>query len=316
MIYLKNIVKTYEGDIHALRGIDLSIERGSIYGIIGLSGAGKSTLIRCINLLERPTRGQVVVDGKDLTVMNAQELRAARQNIGMIFQQERISVLVDERCFYEHSRHRCQTQHDELGALLHTAISRAKSGDNLPLYRACQGIRLAAYMMNQCFRTSGNAIRCIAMYTDENICLGIFRRINHTRKIRRFPCKIVALQHFHEMSALFQIRLKLHPNLQGDVALPQSRMRIDSAAVEIYIMSGIQKNSHCMIFLSCSLPQAFMNRFCFSYSQAFQQTIHNAFLLFIQLIAQGHEELFFLRFQILAIRTKAVFYIYTTAPSA
>ena len=55
MIYLKNIVKTYEGDIHALRGIDLSIERGSIYGIIGLSGAGKSTLIRCINMLERPT---------------------------------------------------------------------------------------------------------------------------------------------------------------------------------------------------------------------------------------------------------------------
>ena len=89
MIELSHIEKTYngpDGPIPALKGIDLTVENGEIYGIIGLSGAGKSTLIRCINLLERPTRGQVVVDGKDLTAMNAQELRAARQNIGMIFQ--------------------------------------------------------------------------------------------------------------------------------------------------------------------------------------------------------------------------------------
>ena len=89
MIELSHIEKTYngpDGPVPALKGIDLTVENGEIYGIIGLSGAGKSTLIRCINLLERPTRGQVVVDGKDLTAMNARELRAARQNIGMIFQ--------------------------------------------------------------------------------------------------------------------------------------------------------------------------------------------------------------------------------------
>ena len=86
MIYLKNIVKTYEGDIHALRGIDLSIERGSIYGIIGLSGAGKSTLIRCINMLERPTSGEVLVGGRDLMKMSESELREERRHIGMIFQ--------------------------------------------------------------------------------------------------------------------------------------------------------------------------------------------------------------------------------------
>ena len=89
MIELSHIEKTYngpDGPVPALKGIDLTVEDGEIYGIIGLSGAGKSTLIRCINLLERPTKGQVVVDGKDLTAMNAQELRAARQNIGMIFQ--------------------------------------------------------------------------------------------------------------------------------------------------------------------------------------------------------------------------------------
>ena len=86
MIYLKNIVKTYADDIHALRGINLRIERGSIYGIVGLSGAGKSTLIRCINMLERPTSGEVLLGGRDLMQMSESELREERRHIGMIFQ--------------------------------------------------------------------------------------------------------------------------------------------------------------------------------------------------------------------------------------
>ena len=89
MIELSGIVKTYEsaaGKVTALRGIDLTIERGDIYGIIGRSGAGKSTLIRCINMLEHPTKGSVIVDGKDLTKMKEGELRRARKDIGMIFQ--------------------------------------------------------------------------------------------------------------------------------------------------------------------------------------------------------------------------------------
>ena len=86
MIHLKNIVKTYADDIHALRGINLHIAPGSIYGIIGLSGAGKSTLIRCINMLERPTSGEVLVGGRDLMQMSEAELREERRHIGMIFQ--------------------------------------------------------------------------------------------------------------------------------------------------------------------------------------------------------------------------------------
>ena len=85
MIKLLNIVKNY-GDVHALKGINLEIKRGEIYGIIGLSGAGKSTLVRCINMLERPTSGQVFVDGKDMMNLSENELREARKNIGMIFQ--------------------------------------------------------------------------------------------------------------------------------------------------------------------------------------------------------------------------------------
>ena len=88
MITLKNITKTYGGaaQIQALKGINLTIEDGEIFGIIGKSGAGKSTLVRCINMLEKPTSGQVIIDDKDLSKMSDSELRAERKNIGMIFQ--------------------------------------------------------------------------------------------------------------------------------------------------------------------------------------------------------------------------------------
>ncbi|GAW92424.1 methionine ABC transporter ATP-binding protein [Calderihabitans maritimus] len=89
MIEIKNLRKifpTQNGPVVALDGINLRIEAGEIYGIIGLSGAGKSTLIRCINMLEKPTEGQVIVDGQNFTSLNARQLREARRQIGMIFQ--------------------------------------------------------------------------------------------------------------------------------------------------------------------------------------------------------------------------------------
>jgi D-methionine transport system ATP-binding protein len=90
MIVLKKVSKTFETEertVEAVRDVDLTIERGEVYGIIGFSGAGKSTLVRCINLLERPTSGKVYVDGVDLTGLPERELRRARKKIGMIFQQ-------------------------------------------------------------------------------------------------------------------------------------------------------------------------------------------------------------------------------------
>ncbi|MDR1709887.1 MAG: methionine ABC transporter ATP-binding protein [Candidatus Accumulibacter sp.] len=90
MITLRNVSKTFHGsaerNVHAVREVNLEIEAGEIFGIIGRSGAGKSTLVRVINLLTRPDAGEVVVDGRDLTRLDAAELRAARREIGMIFQ--------------------------------------------------------------------------------------------------------------------------------------------------------------------------------------------------------------------------------------
>ena len=89
MITLSHIEKTFEGPdgaVAALKDVSLSVSKGEIFGIIGLSGAGKSTLVRCINLLERPTKGSVVVDGLDMTSLSDVELREARKSIGMNFQ--------------------------------------------------------------------------------------------------------------------------------------------------------------------------------------------------------------------------------------
>lgn len=85
MIELKHITKLY-GNFKALDDINLTINDGEIYGIVGQSGAGKSTLIRCINMLESPTSGNVVIDGKDLTALSKAQLREERKKIGMIFQ--------------------------------------------------------------------------------------------------------------------------------------------------------------------------------------------------------------------------------------
>ncbi len=89
MIELRGITQTYpgkNGPVHALRGVDLHIATGEVFGIIGRSGAGKSSLVRNINLLNRPTSGQVIVNGRDLTRLNDADLRAARREIGMVFQ--------------------------------------------------------------------------------------------------------------------------------------------------------------------------------------------------------------------------------------
>ena len=89
MIRLEHVSKTFatkNGDVRAVRDVTLQIAEGEIFGIIGFSGAGKSTLVRCINLLERPQSGKVIVDGKDLLALDAAQLRETRKKIGMIFQ--------------------------------------------------------------------------------------------------------------------------------------------------------------------------------------------------------------------------------------
>ncbi len=90
MIECIDLARTFvgeAGEVHAVRDVSLRIKRGEIFGVIGYSGAGKSTLVRCLNLLERPDHGQVLIEGVDLTSLSERELRLERQKMGMIFQQ-------------------------------------------------------------------------------------------------------------------------------------------------------------------------------------------------------------------------------------
>ena len=99
MIELQHVSKTFEnagGRVDALKDVSLTIADGDIYGIIGMSGAGKSTLVRCINMLERPTEGRVIVNGQQLDAMTPAQLRAARREITMIFQ--RFNLLMQRTC--------------------------------------------------------------------------------------------------------------------------------------------------------------------------------------------------------------------------
>ena len=99
MIEVRGLSKQFgsgEACVRALENINLTVEAGEIFGIIGLSGAGKSTLVRCMNLLERPTAGTVLVDGQDLTRLSEKQLRQARKSIGMIFQH--FNLLMQRTC--------------------------------------------------------------------------------------------------------------------------------------------------------------------------------------------------------------------------
>ena len=99
MIELKHLTKHFKtpgGMVAALEDIDLTIPDGDIFGIIGMSGAGKSTLVRCINLLERPDQGTVTIDGRQMQTLTPAELRAARRDIAMIFQQ--FNLLMQRTC--------------------------------------------------------------------------------------------------------------------------------------------------------------------------------------------------------------------------
>ena len=105
IIEIKELSKTFgtgDNQVAALQNVSLQVQKGDIFGIIGLSGAGKSTLVRCINLLERPDCGQVLFHGKNLMVMSEKELRAQRRNISMIFQSFNLldqRTALDNICF-------------------------------------------------------------------------------------------------------------------------------------------------------------------------------------------------------------------------
>jgi D-methionine transport system ATP-binding protein len=136
MIELKNVTKIFkqkDREVTALAGVSLKVERGKIFGVIGTSGAGKSTLIRCVNLLEKPTSGEVIIDGKNLTLLPDRVLALERRQIGMIFQHFN---LLSSRTVFENvafplelDRKPKHEIHERVAELLRLVGLEEKSGD-------------------------------------------------------------------------------------------------------------------------------------------------------------------------------------------
>ncbi|MED3690382.1 methionine ABC transporter ATP-binding protein [Peribacillus butanolivorans] len=117
MIEIRSVRKEYISKNTRVIGVDnvsLKIQTGEVYGIVGYSGAGKSSLIRCLNLLERPTKGNIIIDGVDLTSLSGKELRKQRQKIGMIFQH---FSLVSSKTVFENVAFALKAAHQSKGAI-------------------------------------------------------------------------------------------------------------------------------------------------------------------------------------------------------
>ena len=130
MIEIKHLSKTFQmkdGAVNALKDISLTIPDGSIYGIIGMSGAGKSTLVRCINLLERPTEGSVVIDGVEMEKLTPAQLRQRRREITMIFQQ--FNLLMQRSCLKNIDKANAYPAQLSGGQKQRIAIARALATD-------------------------------------------------------------------------------------------------------------------------------------------------------------------------------------------
>ena len=139
MIQIKNLCKSYGAQPdapHALDDVSIDIADGDIVGIIGMSGAGKSTLVRCINLLEQPTSGQILVDGQDVTGLTGAALRAYRRRVAMIFQSFGLlsqKTVLANACFpYLAATGRVTSQNRERALQLLDLVGMADRADSYP----------------------------------------------------------------------------------------------------------------------------------------------------------------------------------------
>ena len=137
-ITLNNLSKQYSaknGTVEALKNVSLTISQNEIFGVIGLSGAGKSTLVRCINLLERPDSGEVIIDGENLLTLDREQLRLRRQKIGMIFQHFNLleqQTVLNNVCFPLEIRGISKTERRKKAMELLEKVGLAEKAESYP----------------------------------------------------------------------------------------------------------------------------------------------------------------------------------------
>ncbi len=207
MIELKNISKIYrqnEQAIYAINNMSLKIEAGEIYGIIGKSGAGKSSLIRCVNLLERPTSGEVWVDGQNLLSLNPEQLRQARHQMGMVFQQFN---LLNSKTAFQNVALPLQLMHtaaDEIKQKVDSLLALVGLTDKANVYpRQLSGGQKQRVAIARALTTNPKILLCDEMTSaldpeTTNSILDLVKSINR-------EYKVTILLITHEMSVIKQI---------------------------------------------------------------------------------------------------------------
>ncbi|WP_304508427.1 methionine ABC transporter ATP-binding protein [Anaerotignum sp.] len=207
MIHLEGISKSFpqkRGSLEVLKNIDVQIEKGEVFGIIGMSGAGKSTLVRCINLLERPTEGRVYLDGTELTCLAEKELREQRHSMGMIFQQFHLLMqrtALENVCFpLEISG----VQKDQVKARAKELLELVGLGDRLGAYPSqLSGGQKQRVAIARALATEPKVLLCdeATSALDPNTTAGVLRLLKDINE--RLGITIVVIT--HEMSVIREI---------------------------------------------------------------------------------------------------------------
>lgn len=279
IIKIENLEKKFPGkseDVYALRNINLTINKGDIFGIIGKSGAGKSTLVRCINLLERPTAGSIYFEGKDLCQLNPNELRKIRRSMGMIFQQFNLLMQrtsLENVCFPLELAGISQAQAKKRGKELLELVGLANRMDSYPAQLSGgqkQRVAIArALATNPAVLLCDEATSALDPGTTDSI-LTLIKQINQN-------LGITAIIITHEMSVIDKIcdyvaiigkgviveegevqEVFLHPksSLARQFVLPEAFSHLKSPYLYRLIFNGLASKEPVIsnLVLQCQIP--------------------------------------------------------------
>ena len=286
-IVIENVSKTYstkDGTVEALKNVSLEIEAGDIYGIIGMSGAGKSTLVRCMNFLEVPTEGRVLIKGKSLGDFSKKELRKQREDIGMIFQHFNLlmqNTVLENVCFPLYNQGKKKKEARERAMELLEIVGLNDRANAYPAQLSGgqkQRVAIArALASDPKILLCDEATSALDPQTTSSI-LELLKDINH-----RFGITIVIIT--HQMSVVREICTHVAIMKEGEVAEKGLVAEIFTHPKSRVAKELIRKDSGSDVEDTCKLTRSEIHsdesiRIVFSENSAFEPVIANMILTF------------------------------------
>lgn len=251
MIELINVSKTFDtktGTIHALKDINLSIDKGDIYGIIGFSGAGKSTLVRCINFLEVPTKGVVKIDSTELHTLTPVRLREKRKNIGMIFQHFNLMYNIDVFDNIAAPLRRQGYSKDEIDKKVHSLLKLVGLEDKIHSYpRQLSGGQKQRVAIARALSNDPQILLCdeATSALDPNTTKSILQLLREIHRTTGITVVIIT----HQMEVVKQICTKVAVMENGVIVEKGSLFEIFSSPKSAIAQDFVSQTMHTQEFL-------------------------------------------------------------------